>query len=641
MLERQWQGAVQPEHRASHRDAAAAESESSCGETGTCGENQMDGGLYCAAAAANDEVADPDAVHESHGDGALLIVLGGTTPEPTRIKSGWGENEADGAHESPSIIDALFERWRVMMIDGSARMKIASQTDSLNFKAHYADDLEMEFCLRAAFELDDWPTYSQSTVDAALRRRKKSATAPRSAARTRIVHPPEAVEAPPRSKDFTKLEEPRSRPVAAVHEPKIGSGLAESPVTAYYLSALCTESEACGNVLLADARVHALVGILEMQQLGHWPSLGSGADASTRNSALIRAGALGRKRCEKASLLWSHGGAIDVALEGWSTVATRRATRASAAVVDGPRASDAVLEPLRLALHSGFPLIDEVLDLIFRFDVTQTRAARRPKSAQTSGIVTSIDFQNKWKQRSAIAESIGREDCKQIVSELLKQKSIKSQSTPFGAALDIVRNSALVNKLKTETSPLHREILSDAIEFDVGRIAFRIREEEERDVNARGLAAQRAAVAATAHEAAKMEEKAAALQARVRGAAADTADEAKRRRDEKMVCELQCAKKEDTRRAKKEEARRSKKQRRRQQRKRNLKEKRASMLRWKIFSRVPLIVSQRCSVSLMMLSLGAMVLLQSRLQQPLQRVIEQALQWMKRRKKRRRCWRRV
>ena len=157
--------------------------------------------------------------------------------------------------------------------------------------------------------------------------------------------------------------------------------------------------------------------------------------------------------------------------------------------------------------------------------------------------------QNKWKQRSAIAESIGREDCTQIVSELLKQKSIKSQSTRFGAALDNVRNSALVNKLKTETSPLHREILSDAIEFDVGRIAFRNREVEEKDANARESA-----------------------------------------RDEKMVCELQCAKKEDTRRAKKEEARRSKKQRRRQQRKRNLKEKRASVLRWKIFSRACVLV---------------------------------------------------
>ena len=91
------------------------------------------------------------------------------------------------------------------------------------------------------------------------------------------------------------------------------------------------------------------------------------------------------------------------------------------------------------------------------------------------------------------------------MSELLKQKSTKGpgQSTRFGAALDTVRNSALVNKLKTKTSPLHREILSDAIEFDVGRIVFRNRKEEEKDANARESAAQRAAVAA------KMEEKAA------------------------------------------------------------------------------------------------------------------------------------
>ena len=103
----------------------------------------------------------------------------------------------------------------------------------------------------------------------------------------------------------------------------------------------------------------------------------------------------------------------------------------------------------------------------------------------------------KWKQRAAIAESIGREDCKQIMSELLKQNSAKGprQSTRFGAALDTVRNSALVNKLKTKTSPLHREILSHAIDFDVRRIAFQNREEEEKDANARESAAQRAAVA--------------------------------------------------------------------------------------------------------------------------------------------------
>ena len=47
----------------------------------------------------------------------------------------------------------------------------------------------------------------------------------------------------------------------------------------------------------------------------------------------------------------------------------------------------------------------------------------------------------KWKQRAAIAESIGREDCKQIMSELLKQNSAKGprQSTRFSAALHRAR----------------------------------------------------------------------------------------------------------------------------------------------------------------------------------------------------------
>jgi hypothetical protein len=298
-------------------------------------EVQADGAPYAANdAIANEQVDGPDVVHTVRGEGEGVIALGGTPLEPS--KSGCGENEADGAHGSLSVIDAIFSRCG----SGMEIVSQALQTNSMSFKAQYADDVEIELCLRAVFKLENSPTYLQSTVDAALRRRrKKSTTAPR----TRIVHPPmaEAPPPPPRSKKSPELEESQSRPTEN-HETTIGSGLAQNPVTAYYLSVLCTEAEGhwqagCGNALLADARVHALVGILEMQQLGHWPSLGSGADASTRNSALIRAGALGRKRCEKASLLWEGG--ANVALEGWSAVATR-----TSAAVDGPRASDAVLE---------------------------------------------------------------------------------------------------------------------------------------------------------------------------------------------------------------------------------------------------------------------------------------------------------
>ena len=115
--------------------AAPVPSKSGCGGEKTSRdlvEVQADGAPSAANdAIANERVNGPDVVHTARDEGeGVIVALGGTPLELS--KSGCGENEADGAHGSLSVIDAIFNRCG----SGMEIVSLALQTISMSFATH-------------------------------------------------------------------------------------------------------------------------------------------------------------------------------------------------------------------------------------------------------------------------------------------------------------------------------------------------------------------------------------------------------------------------------------------------------------------------------------------------------------------------